>query len=470
MLIEFVENLLRGKTEEYSWFEILRNNFIEQRPPEGIFIKDETYFEIVVHNIFLCNRREYWKEYCPLGVTLTHCTYSTSEEEIPFVIGPHLLGKLQQVREGDYISYRNIRVAGPQPYMGGWVNLFTGLWRSPTGDIAKEVISFAEIIGGAIQISQLGSCLAIAKPLAKGLETLLGMDRIDLRVGYLYGFSPRSGPNCFRPGYFAMIRAPRCKESEFWVKRNCLYFGNEKQSAEPYVGADYVLFSITCFKEREGIERFPFFEHWRYALKKVWERKDKDAETALNSFFRELAMSPDFTTYHRMELVRKYKRKLLKEITERDARALISEASSLASEASGLVSDRASEKRYEELIKKIQSLSGKYTRLSQTFDEFVNQTETKNATDLASNVSGIARDASGLVLNVSGLVSDVETKRTFKELVVKAHDIKWKANYLNSEAKKLADPAEASGLVSDASGLLGEAFGLLGEASGLVSD
>jgi hypothetical protein len=241
---------------------------------------------------------------------------------LPFVIGPQLLGKLAQVKEGDNITYRNVPIAGPQPYMGDWVNLFTGLWRSPIKNIAEEVISFAETISGAIQTPQLAACLTVARPLVKGLEKLLGMGKLELRVGYLFGFtsSEDSGPSRFRPAYFAMIRLPNANKANFWVKEDRLYFGTTRNTAEPYVDADHMLFSLRRLEEREDITTFPFYKYWNEAKQKVWMKKDVDAEALLGRFLSELAESPDFTTEHRMKLVWYYKMQLVTEKERRDAK------------------------------------------------------------------------------------------------------------------------------------------------------
>lgn len=320
-LLDSAKEWLKPVTKEADWFEIPQTNFIDQDPLEGAFEADETYFEIVTHTIFLRHRREYWRGFLPLGVTLTRSIYGGSWEEMPFVIGPQLLGKLEQVKEGDHITYRNVRVAGPQPYMGDWVTLFTGLWRSPTKNIAEEVISFAETIGSAIKTPQLSACLAVAKPLVAGLETLLGMDKLKLRVGHLHGFTPDPGPSRFHPAYFAMIRAPDCDESKFWVKEDRLHFGDSAQSAEPYVDADHMLFSIKCLEKRGDITTFPFYKYWTEAVKKVWEKKDAEADAHLHRLLSELAGSPDFTTRHRWWLALWYKKRLEAEKQKRDAKA-----------------------------------------------------------------------------------------------------------------------------------------------------
>lgn len=305
-LIDYVKRILKSKAKEFELFEIPKGNFIEQAPPSGIFEAGKKYFEVVIHTIFLENQREYWSEYYPLGVTLIQSIYDGFREEIPFVIGPQLLGKMEQVKVGDHIIYRNVRVAGPQPYNGDWVDLFIGLWRCPKKNIAKEVISFAETIGGAIHTPQLGASLAVAKPLVKGLETLLGIDKLELRIGYFVGYTT-SGPSRFRPSYFTMIRDSQVDKTKFWVKEDRLHYGKIAKSAKPYVDADYILFSIRCMDKREDISTFPFYKYYTKAVQKVWEKKNAEADVLLSRFLTELAISPDFTFQHRFTLVESYK-------------------------------------------------------------------------------------------------------------------------------------------------------------------
>ena len=319
--LNFIKNLIKPRTKEFSYFPIKPDHFIEQQPPQGKFVRDGNYFEIVVHHIFLRHQREYWIGYQPLGVTLVRSIYGESWEELPFVIGPRLLENLESVQEGDSIAYRNVRVAGPQPYMGDWVRLFTGLWRSPTRDIAKEILAFAETIGGAIMPSQLSTCLTVARPLVQGLETLLGMDKLDLRIGYLVGYSSRPGPSQFKPGYFAMIRASGLDKDRFWVKDDRLYFGSTAKKAKPYTEADYMLFSIKCLEQREDITTFPFYRLFQGAKKKIWEYKDQEAEALLKAYMAELAVSPDFTTTHRRMLILWARAQIEQERALRDGKA-----------------------------------------------------------------------------------------------------------------------------------------------------
>ena len=317
-IVDWLTNLVKPRAKQLGWFQILPDHFIGSAAPSGEFELTESYFQVVVNTILLSYSRKFWVEFNPLVVTLTDAIYGAAVEQVPNVLGQKVLERIKQVTDADRVEFSNQRVAGPQPYVGDRVNIFTGLWASPTRNFANEILDFASTLNQSISTPQLSTCLALARPLTQGLQTLLGIQGLQLRVGRLMGFNSASDPtdpNRFRPGYFAMVNQPVPDTSKFWVKNDRLFFGSSADTADSFADADYVLFSILKTDKREDIVTFSFYDLFKQALSYARAGKVAEADDKFARFVDALADSPDFTMTHRKKLQLAYAQQLAAEKT-----------------------------------------------------------------------------------------------------------------------------------------------------------
>ena len=72
---------------------------------------DQHYFQIRINELFLKNKRNWYKEYAPMVFVVLEFTYDGKEESVPFVVGPQIMDKFGQSLPEDMV-FLNTRVGG----------------------------------------------------------------------------------------------------------------------------------------------------------------------------------------------------------------------------------------------------------------------------------------------------------------------------------------------------------------------
>ncbi|MEM6737939.1 MAG: hypothetical protein AAF620_17910 [Bacteroidota bacterium] len=282
----------------YPSFNIPDEKILDGSYTAKKFSANKNYFEIRVKEQFLKNMREYWNEYNPLTIVLTEFIYANRKESIPFVVGPELLKKIEQLDGNESVRYKNTRVVGPIPYRGDQVALFTGLFRLKTKDWALQTINLLESVANAFDSSKLTNYLNIATPLMEGIEGFFGMgDKVQFRIGQRYEYSdPATGSSeTFSSGYWVMIRQDgnSLNRNNFWVKDGQLFYGSDKNNIQPYSSNDYLLYSIDQLNQRNDYTTFKFHERWRDVKNAIWSSNKDTATEAYQLLIANLRDSDD---------------------------------------------------------------------------------------------------------------------------------------------------------------------------------
>ncbi len=268
-------SLMHSSSVVYPAYSIPESHVVASQHSEVEMRKDSAYFELRICEQFLRDRREYWNEYNPLTLVATEFIYDKTREMLPFVVGPGLLKRIEELEGDERVCYRNTRVVGPTPYRGDDVSLFLGLFRVKTKDWARQALSLLESTAKAFDSSKLSSYLNIADPLMTGIENFIGMgNQMQFRLGQRDSFVDPEihNTNVFKPGYFVIIRddkdAPNKNNS--WVKDNRLYIGSDSTTIKPYRRNDFVLYKITSHKTRNDFTTFDFHKQWEKVQDTIW--------------------------------------------------------------------------------------------------------------------------------------------------------------------------------------------------------
>ena len=227
-LADFVRGLSRAEFERKLAVPIPRDHVVDEGPAPGGFERQDSYFTIRVAETFLRNGREYFRGFSPLAVLMTEFVYAQERRHFSFLVGSQALTELRQYVGEQHVEFRNTRVVGPVPYVGDDVSIFLGLCRTVTSDVTDHLFKLLETITKTFDTTGLTRLLDIAGPLRAGLDELLGMRQVELRLGHRVTLTEQPGdPYEFRPGYFAYANVP---EREFeagtlWVKDGRLHRG-----------------------------------------------------------------------------------------------------------------------------------------------------------------------------------------------------------------------------------------------------
>ena len=238
---------------------------------------------------------------------------------VPFVVGPSLLKKIEQIEGNENVRYRNTRVVGPTPYLGDQVSLFTGLFRMKSKDWALQAIGLLETVAKTFDSTKLSSYMNIARPLTEGIESFLGMgDNMQLRIGHRTEFSDPTGGSvdAFVPGYWLMLRQKESEinKSDFWVKEGELFHGSNKNNMVPYTGSDYILYKIQKLQHRNDYSTFDFHKEWKNVQQGIWADNKQSATTAYHVLISNLRQSSDLIDTQKNQLQAYYLAQLKKEV------------------------------------------------------------------------------------------------------------------------------------------------------------
>jgi hypothetical protein len=227
-----------------------------------------------------------------------------------------ILKSIEQYVDGQDVEYRDTKMAGPFPYLGGDVALFVGLFRTKTSDLAVQFCSFLGGLAKTFDVSGLTRYLDLVGPLAKGLEGFLGMKDVEFCLGVRQEFrgSTHSG-NEFKNGVWAYINAPfeSIKKSELRVRDGMLETGSGEEFSR-FKSSDYCLVDLVRLEERGDYTTLPFHAQWNKAKQMIWAKEVEKAKICFISLSQDLASSPDLTRKHRFALMQAYKANFEKEL------------------------------------------------------------------------------------------------------------------------------------------------------------
>ncbi len=307
---DFLQRLKGAAAERKFYATIKDDHVLDEGFTSNPIEPNQDYFQIRLSEMFLRDRREYWREFVPLGIVASEFIYGGQRRSFPFFVGSGLLKGLEEYVEGEQVEYRNTRVVGPIPYRGDDVGLFVGLYRVQVSDLAKSFFSVLEKIIGAFDITKLSKYLDIAEALGKGLSILLNIKAVEYRLGMMNVFSDlQEDPNPLRDSYLAYVNCNKDKigVNDLWVKEGCLYFGSAQESSEPFRKYDYCLVRIQGGETRSDYTTFPFDRTWRKAKEKLFSDKDKErARQILSECYQQIANSTDLTEDHAYKLIQTY--------------------------------------------------------------------------------------------------------------------------------------------------------------------
>ena len=214
-------------------------------------------------------------------------------------------------------------MAGPFPYEGGDLKLFAGLFRVVEKDWAKGALGLLETVAKAFDATRLTSMISIADPLVSGVESLLGMTEVQMRVGLQRSYSQpgKASPgnqeesvDVLSSGYQALLGREGAQVNpqqrrKFWVIDGRLQCGDSAETAIDYRDTDFMLIRLTPLTGRPDYKQFDFDGQFARAREEITQG---NAATAAKTFMRgatSLATSRDIVKPQRSELIADYRDK-----------------------------------------------------------------------------------------------------------------------------------------------------------------
>jgi len=274
---------------------------------------DQHYFQIRINELFLKNKRNWYREFAPMVFVVSEFTYDGKEETVPFVVGPQIMDKFGQSLPNDMV-FLNTRVAGLHPFKGGQITLSVILYEYKVGDYSEKILRTLESTANIFSFAtSFNIYIKLAGVIFEGVESLLGLQDVNPLIGLRIQMDQDADD--LRSGYFVLINSPEgsIDENKLWVKNNQLLFGDTLTAAKPFRDADYTLYSILHDEDRSDLTALPFHQLWQHVKKEAavpGEEAEKSALANMVSLNQSILTSPDITEKHALELIAKYQNDL----------------------------------------------------------------------------------------------------------------------------------------------------------------
>jgi hypothetical protein len=327
----FFSHLRSSESVQWASFPIPAARVLDERTDAEAdsFIRNESYCELRVSQMYLRDRREYLRGFVPLASVLTRFQFAGQRRVLTAIVGPQTFQEAPHVREEDPVEILNKRVAGPFPYEGEDLELFAGLFRVQVQDWATQALSFAETIGKALDVTKLSSYLNVADAVSNAVYDLLGMSELEFRLGSDRTFIGVGGggdsASLLRPGFDVIVGAdeakvPQATRDRLWVKDARLHIGDSEEELERWREHDFLLLRTAALTRRDDYTSFRFHAvHWPRVQEHVWAGRQDEARAELALLGAELARSVDITRRHRMNLIAQYRAWYLDETAQYEA-------------------------------------------------------------------------------------------------------------------------------------------------------
>lgn len=210
------------------------------------------YLRWWLQEMWLKDERVGLDHYTPLVYSTVKLTYGNEQLEIPATLGDFKFAGLDDIKDMSAVLKLNYPMTNYLPYNGGSVSLAAALVGVRTVAGVKEILEAAEELSGVFSVPQLSAVTAVAGPVVKVLDSVLGRGDQHVALGLQQTFS-HGGQEPLRSGYYVTARTDAGPGllDELEVNNGTLcHRGTDK----PFNSVDYLLFRLETSEQRSDVE------------------------------------------------------------------------------------------------------------------------------------------------------------------------------------------------------------------------
>lgn len=310
-LVEKLRDLFRSDAEHYVYKRIPSAG--DGRPAKPLRAGQD-YFRLTLCEMYLGTDRRWFTTYYPAVHSLVRLQHGSKTVELPHIAGPLDLKGVSSENLANVIQL-NHRMTGLLPFNGGELELNAGMLAIKGDDALPRLIGVLSQFGGMLQIPQLSTALAVAGPLAKGIQSLFVGDDDSLVLGLHQSFtaSEADAADAPVPGHFAAFLATEKDLAGLTlsVEENRLRVSRDGGPPQGLTGVPYMLFRLDRQSERDDWEGLTDllepFEKATEAL--LVDRSPERAEGLVRTGLALVLSSPDLTWNDRLQVAKRLKQR-----------------------------------------------------------------------------------------------------------------------------------------------------------------
>jgi hypothetical protein len=269
-------------------------------------IPQESYVRMMLTEMRIQNLREGWRNYYPAVHSFSKISYANSVKEVPYVAGPGQLNDLDPTRLDRVINVNHV-LLGPLPYLGGQVEVLTGLFSVSEQDYAKQLLGVLGSISSVAGVQPLQTALNFLDPLKQGIEGLLNLGDFRLEIGYHDTFvtgAPPEVENGLSTGYIAVIDAETDQRT---IDSLCVKGGHLRRmegSSLTDIHEDFLLLKIEGPQKFEDWQRLPLLlETSNAAVTAAINGNAAEIDRTKKAFSQIVLTSPDLIQTDKVRLI-----------------------------------------------------------------------------------------------------------------------------------------------------------------------
>lgn len=266
------------------------------------------YFRLWLSEMYLKDDVKWFQQWHPAVHSLVKFTFGGKQVVVPFIAGALNLEKVKTASSN--VVQLDLPMTTLMPFNGGVVEITAGLLALKGDNALNNFIGVMGNFATLLVVPQLSAALAIAGPVANGIQTLLGNDQDgQLKLGMSKGFGADGGggSNDLKSGYIAVIAGEEgdIDTDELWVAGGRLRRGDSLADSEPLTDFAYMLFRIEGRSERDDWGALTDIAE---PLDKAVEALGKDdlttADAQLKTAVAATLQSPDLTRADRSRVAK----------------------------------------------------------------------------------------------------------------------------------------------------------------------
>jgi hypothetical protein len=301
-LVEWFKSLW-SKDAEHMIAEEIPYSRTDRKAASGDVAKaDQTYFRVKMAEMFLQRRNHVFATWYPAVHGLVQCRFADQTADIPGIADAMKLG-IDGGGTGDVIA-KNFTLCPLLPFKGGEVRIIAGLYAMKGVDMLQSFLGTLSEFSTLLAVPQVSGALAIARPLAAGLQKLIGGQDGAMHLAYantFVGAGVTAGSfNGLRDGYFALVRATRQEldPGTLWVKDDQLRVGGI--DGPELKGYDFMLLHVELRSDRDDFRQIrSIADPLDKALTALLSGDEAEASTQMKVAWAAVVTCPDLTAVDR---------------------------------------------------------------------------------------------------------------------------------------------------------------------------
>lgn len=312
-LRETVTGLFRRDASRYLYVPIPADRVVGAQADTEALVAGRDYFRLWLTEMSLKSDREWFTTWHPAVHSLVRFQFGSRSVDVPNIVGERGLNGVDSAHLDRAVSL-NYPLTALMPFNGGVVEVTAALLAMQGQDYLKRFINVLGDFAKLVAIPQLSSVLAVAGPVADGIDELLGGSDGEMHLGLHQSYVHRGGgPNELRPAYYAVVLATEAQvdPASLWVVRDRLRRGPSAERCVPFEGYAYLLLRIQKETERDDWEGLTsIMTPFGAAISALGAGHYEDADSYYRAALAATVNSPDLTQADRRrvaaELLRRF--------------------------------------------------------------------------------------------------------------------------------------------------------------------